>query len=98
MKSLGFILIISFTLSIFSRIDTGMPKIYDTSYMNLFFVGGPRLQMTKSNKGSLKELEKENERKMHQMQEQQRVEDIYRKYLASRIKSSLISDFLTSRY
>jgi len=76
----------------------GTPKIYDTSYMNLFFVGGPRLQMTKTNKESLIELEKENERKLQQKQEQQRVEDIYRKYLASRIKSSLKSDFLTSRY
>ena len=96
MKIFSLIFLIPFALSIFSHIEMVFSNKYHTSYVDIFLLGRPR--SIKMNSQRLKELEKEKELRIQQTIEQAREEEIYRKYLASRVKSSLISDFLTSRY
>jgi len=65
---------------------------------NMAYISGFYNQIGFLRRELMRELDKRVEPENKQRLEQERENDIYRKYLASRVKSSLANDFLTMRY
>ena len=75
-------------------------SIFEESYNNarLFKAGSIQHSVSFISKKKLKEMIEQEQHKMKENIRQEKRIEIYKKYLASRMKNSFATDFLTMRY